>query len=117
MADDRNGEAADANWMRMVDQCAGKPASTTKHPRPPRANARTASLAAAAMQGPPPEREVLRAMLPEVAQHLRARRVDLIPARDIALYLVLEWLEWHGGSLRLTAVGHNVCEQVPQRET
>lgn len=116
MADDRNPEPADARWMRMVDECAGRPPTTAKHPRAARAAPR--SPAVATLQGPPSERDVLRALLPVVAQHLRGRRVDLIPPRDIAQYLALEWIEWHGGSLRLTAVGLNVCEQVAlQRET
>nr|WP_297351013.1 hypothetical protein [uncultured Caldimonas sp.] len=116
MADERSGNTADAHWLRMVDQCSGKPASPGKHPRPGRTASRSPSVLPSAVQGPPSERDVLQARLPEVAQHLRARRVDLISQRDIGQYLALEWLEWHGGSLRLTAVGHNVCDQVVQRE-
>ena len=116
MADERSGNTADAHWLRMVDQCSGKPASPGKQPRPGRTASRSPGVLPSAVQGPPSERDVLQARLPEVAQHLRARRVDLISQRDIGQYLALEWLEWHGGSLRLTAVGRNVCDQVVQRE-
>jgi hypothetical protein len=27
-------------------------------------------------------------------------------------YVALQWLEWNGGTLRLTAVGQNICSQL-----
>jgi hypothetical protein len=40
-------------------------------------------------------------------------------ARDIAegfidAYVALHWLEWHGGTLRVTTTGDNVCRQLIQ---
>ena len=41
------------------------------------------------------------------------------PKRDASVeeYVALDWLEWNGGSLRLTAVGENVCKQLAGRQT
>ena len=41
--------------------------------------------------------------------------VDLIDAALIESYVALNWMEWHGGSLRLTVTGRNVCAQLTIR--
>lgn len=51
------------------------------------------------------------ALLPTV-EFLRRRRADLIDTALIESYVALNWMEWHGGSLRLTVTGHNVCAQL-----
>jgi len=57
----------------------------------------------------PSRKDSLRASLPEVVDALRRRRADLIGDSVIAEYVALDWLEWHGGTLRLTVVGQNLC--------
>lgn len=43
---------------------------------------------------------------------LHRRRASDIPEGYIDGYVNLNWLEWHGGGLRLTITGGNVCRQV-----
>ena len=45
-------------------------------------------------------------------ESLDRRRADLIDEELIAGYVALHWLEWNGGSLRLTVTGSNVCAQL-----
>ena len=45
------------------------------------------------------------------ADSLRRRRAAEIAEADIDTYVALDWLEWHGGDLRLTLTGRNVCAQ------
>jgi hypothetical protein len=59
-----------------------------------------------------PRREALREALPTTVELLRRRRAADIAERDIDDYVALNWLEWNGGGLRLTAVGENVCKQL-----
>ncbi len=54
-------------------------------------------------------REVLRDGLLATVDLLKQRRAAEITERDIDDYVELHWLEWHGGSLRLTTTGENVC--------
>ncbi|MET3488269.1 hypothetical protein [Variovorax atrisoli] len=42
---------------------------------------------------------------------LQNRQADRIDDADIDAYVSLNWLEWHGGGLRLTITGRNVCAQ------
>lgn len=56
----------------------------------------------------------MRASLPSVVDALHRRRADTIGDGVIADYVALDWLEWHGGTLRLTTVGHNICAQIRQ---
>lgn len=56
--------------------------------------------------------ERLREALPATVQHLHARHADMIEEGFIEDYVALHWLEWHGGGLRLTITGSNVCAQV-----
>ena len=64
------------------------------------------AAAAAAM------RERLRQALPLTVKRLNHRQADLIDDQDIEGFVALNWLEWHGGGLRLTITGRNVCAQL-----
>jgi hypothetical protein len=55
--------------------------------------------------------ERLRLALPAAAELLRTRQAGMIEAREIDEFVALNWLEWHGGTLRLTVTGSNVCSQ------
>lgn len=46
---------------------------------------------------------------------LNRRRAFEIPVGDIDDYVSLNWLEWHGGTLRVTVVGENICRQLTGR--
>ena len=59
-------------------------------------------------------RETLRDSLLATVDLLRKCRAADVPADDIDDYVSMNWLEWHGGSLRLTEVGGNVCKQLRQ---
>jgi len=59
--------------------------------------------------------EALMAALPTTVDTLRRRRASEIPAGFIDAYVALQWLEWHGGGLRVTETGLNVCRQLKQR--
>ena len=59
-----------------------------------------------------PLRDTLRAYLLTAVDLLRARRARDIPEKFIDSYVAMSWLEWHGGSLRLTTVGENICAQL-----
>lgn len=61
---------------------------------------------------PEPRREALRSTLLDTVELLKKRRAGDIAPLDLEDYLTLEWIEWNGGSLRLTDVGRNVCKQV-----
>ena len=56
-------------------------------------------------------RERLRQALPATVNLLKQRQADQIADADIEAYVALNWLEWHGGGLRLTITGSNVCAQ------
>ena len=59
--------------------------------------------------------DVLRSALLPTVEFLRRRRADLIDTTLIDSYVALNWMEWHGGSLRLTVTGRNVCAQLTAR--
>ena len=63
---------------------------------------------------PPPRlrRQVLRDSLLTTVEFLNQRQADQVDDGFIADYLALDWLEWNGGTLRLTVTGTNVCEQL-----
>jgi hypothetical protein len=63
-------------------------------------------------EAPADRKERLRLALPLAAELLRTRQAGLIAAGDIDDFVELNWLEWHGGSLRLTVTGSNVCSQL-----
>jgi hypothetical protein len=56
-------------------------------------------------------RVALRDGLPGIVDLLKKRQADRIAAADLMDYLNLDWLEWYGGSLRLTVTGSNVVRQ------
>ncbi len=74
---------------------------------------RVESKAAAAAEA----REKLRQALPLTVERLNQRQADLIEDSDIDAYVGLNWLEWHGGGLRLTITGRNVCAQLTAAST
>lgn len=64
---------------------------------------------------PSPEairREALRDGLLVTVDLLKQRRAADIAETAIDEYVALNWLEWHGGSLRLTTTGENMCRQL-----
>ena len=66
---------------------------------------------------PPPalRREALRDGLLGTVDLLKRRRASDIADGYIDDYVALNWLEWNGGLLRLTATGDNVCKQLIAR--
>lgn len=61
---------------------------------------------------PSTKTEDLRNELLATMDSLERRRADLVSEDLIADYVALNWLEWNGGSLRLTVTGKNVREQM-----
>ncbi len=59
--------------------------------------------------------EVLRNALLETVDLLARRRASEIDETFIDHYVALGWLEWHGGHLRLSELGSNVCAQMALR--
>jgi hypothetical protein len=57
-------------------------------------------------------REALRAELLATVDLLKRRRAADIASAAIDDYVTLNWLEWHGGSLRLTTTGENLCKHM-----
>jgi len=57
-------------------------------------------------------RQLLRDSLPPTVDLLKQRKADQVGDGFIADYLALDWLEWNGGTLRLTVIGTNICHQV-----
>jgi len=43
---------------------------------------------------------------------LKRRRAAEVAAGYLDSYVDLQWMEWNGGSLRLTVTGQNVCRQL-----
>ena len=56
-------------------------------------------------------KERLRLALPAAVELLRTRQAGMISAQEIDEFVALNWLEWHGGTLRLTVTGSNVVSQ------
>lgn len=65
----------------------------------------------------PPEvrREALREALPGIVDLLARRRAVDIEVGYIDDCIALNWLEWKGGALCLTATGTAVCKQLMDR--
>jgi hypothetical protein len=57
----------------------------------------------------PRRREALREALQASADMLYRRRASDIPEGYIDDYVALNWLEWHGGDLKLTPLGQAIC--------
>jgi hypothetical protein len=78
-----------------------------------RAASESKSASAGAKPADPVDhKERLRLALPAAAELLRLRQAGRIAAGDIEAFVALNWLEWHGGALRLTETGSNVCSQL-----
>ena len=61
--------------------------------------------------------DVLRGALLATVDMLHRRRARDIPEGYIDDYVALHWLEWHGGGLRVTTTGENICRQMRLRST
>lgn len=59
----------------------------------------------------PARQDALRSELPRVADLLRVRRAGEIGDAVIEDLVELAWLEWRGGTLQLSQVGINICQQ------
>ena len=57
-------------------------------------------------------RDALRDGLLATVDLLKRRRASDIDEATIEEYVTLNWLEWHGGSLRLTTTGENMCKHL-----
>lgn len=60
----------------------------------------------------PTRRDTLRDHLLATVDLLKRRRAADIDVGHIEEYVALHWMEWHGGSLRLTTTGENVCRHL-----
>jgi hypothetical protein len=67
---------------------------------------------APAPQAPLTHRETMSSKLLATADLLKRRRAADIREVDIDDYVAMHWLEWHGGSLRLTTTGENMCRHL-----
>lgn len=56
--------------------------------------------------------EALRDELLTTVDLLKRRRAAEVIEGYIEDYVALHWLEWHGGSLRLTTTGENMCKHL-----
>jgi hypothetical protein len=56
--------------------------------------------------------QALRGALLSSIDSLYRRRASEIPDGYIDGYVALNWMEWHGGGLRLTVVGENIRRQL-----
>lgn len=59
--------------------------------------------------------EALRDGLLDTVTLLKQHRAAEIVDGYIDHYVSLNWLEWNGGSLRLTVTGDNICKQLRVR--
>ena len=57
-------------------------------------------------------REALRSGLLATVDLLKRCRAADVAEATIDEYVALYWLEWHGGTLRLTTTGENMCKQL-----
>lgn len=65
----------------------------------------------APVSAPHPRAVLLDALL-DTVDLLHSRRASEIGAGYIDDYVALNWLEWNGGSLRLTVTGDNIRKQL-----
>jgi hypothetical protein len=84
---------------------AGTPQARNRSAQPAGTPVNTARLPAA-------PRDVLRGALLATVDMLHRRRARDIPEGYIDDYVALHWLEWHGGGLRVTTTGENICRQM-----
>jgi hypothetical protein len=64
----------------------------------------------------PSRQEVLRDGLQVTADLLKRRLACHIPSDHIDDYVALDWLEWKGGTLRLTTTGENIRRHVASQQ-
>lgn len=57
-------------------------------------------------------RDMLRDELLATVSLLKQRRAAEIAEGYVDDYIALHWMEWHGGSLRLTTTGENLCKHL-----
>ncbi|PXW99289.1 hypothetical protein C7444_101118 [Sphaerotilus hippei] len=92
-------------------------ASTPSTARGGARKGRLPSGVAAQVTPPPvPRLEQLRRALLPTMDCLRRCRADLIDMALIDDYVDLNWLEWQGGSLKLTVTGRNICAQLQRAQ-
>lgn len=60
-------------------------------------------------------REALRDALLSTVDLLKRRRACDVAEGLLDDYVALDWLEWSAGTLRLTTVGDNICQQLNAR--
>lgn len=60
----------------------------------------------------PPRVQQLRDALLATIDSLKRRQASEIDSGFIDDYVALNWLEWHGGTLRLTTTGQNIRQQL-----
>jgi hypothetical protein len=60
----------------------------------------------------PARRQSLRGLLQADADALHRRRASEVAVDRVDDYVRLNWLEWWGGTLRLTTTGENICRQM-----
>ncbi len=70
----------------------------------------------AAVEPPLSRLDRLRQMLLPTVDCLQRRRADLIEEALIDDYVDLNWMEWQGGSLKLTVTGQNICVQMRREQ-
>lgn len=58
---------------------------------------------------------LLRGALQDAVEALQRCRACDIPESHIEDFVLLDWLTWEGGGLKLTTTGENVCRQVDTR--
>ncbi|RRS04640.1 hypothetical protein EIP75_09475 [Aquabacterium soli] len=58
---------------------------------------------------------LLRGALQDAVDALQRCRACDIPESHIEDFVLLDWLTWEGGGLKLTTTGENVCRQVDTR--
>jgi hypothetical protein len=68
--------------------------------------------APAAPPAPSARHQALRDGLLATVDLLKRRRAAEVTDGYLEGYVALQWMEWNGGSLRLTITGQNVCRQL-----
>jgi hypothetical protein len=67
---------------------------------------------ASSVRPPAVRKEALLGELLTTVDRLKARRAGEIDDAYIDAYVALNWLEWNGGTLRLTVTGDNMRKQL-----
>lgn len=83
-----------------------------KSPAKPRLKPIQKRAGARLLQSREDAKQKLRTTFLATVDLLRERRASEITMSDIDAYVRMYWLEWHGGSLRLTETGKNIVMQL-----